>query len=73
VPGPLDILGADGLGTEGQRARVGGVDADLATAMHAALTARRSDCAAYGARFSWERSCDQFLAALAPVDFAAAA
>lgn len=73
VPGPLDILGADGLGTEGVRARVGGVDADLAVAMRAALTARRSDCATYGARFSWERSCDQFLAALAPVDFAAAA
>jgi glycosyltransferase involved in cell wall biosynthesis len=73
VPGPLDILGADGMGSEGPRTRVGGVDVDLAAAMRAALTARRADCAAYGARFSWERSCDQFLAALAPVDFAAAA
>lgn len=73
VPGPLDILGADAMGTEGPRARVGAVDDDLAAAMAAALTANRSDCAAYGARFSWERSCDQFLAALAPVDFADAA
>jgi hypothetical protein len=73
VPGPLDILGDDGHGIEGARARVGGVDADLATAMRAALAARRADCAAYGARFSWEHSCDQFLAALAPVDFAAVA
>jgi glycosyltransferase involved in cell wall biosynthesis len=73
VPGPLDILGADGLGIEGPRARIGGVDADLGTAMRAALLARRADCAAYGARFSWERSCDQFLAALAPMDYANAA
>ena len=73
VPGPLDILGADGLGTEGMRARVGGVDSNLAAAMRSALTARREDCAAYGARFSWERSCAQFLAALAPADFAAVA
>ena len=69
VPGPLDILGAEGLGPEGTvRARIGGVDDDLAAAMHAALAARRHDCAAYGALFSWERSCDQFLAALAEVD-----
>ena len=70
VPGPLDILGADGCGTEGSTgARVGGVDADLATAMRQALQAKRADCARYGALFSWERSCDQFLAALAEVEF----
>jgi glycosyltransferase involved in cell wall biosynthesis len=73
VPGPLDILGVDGMGTEGTAARVGGVDANLAAAMRQALSSRRVDCATYGARFSWERSCDQFLAALAPVDIAAAA
>ena len=73
VPGPLDILGPDGHGTEGPKARVGGVDVDLAVAMRDALTANRSDCAAYGSRFSWDRSCDQFLAALTPVDFAAVA
>ena len=65
VPGPLDILGADGRGDGA--VVIGGVDDDLGTAMRAALTARRSDCAGYGASFSWDRSCDQFLAALAPL------
>ena len=73
VAGPLDILGPDGMGTEGAPARVGAVDTDLAAAMQAALAAPRHNCATYGARFSWERSCDQFLAALAPQGFAAAA
>jgi glycosyltransferase involved in cell wall biosynthesis len=67
VPGPLDILAEDGCGLPAGR-RVGGVDADLGAAMRAALTADRGDAAAYGAQFSWERSCDQFLAALAAVD-----
>ncbi len=64
VPGPLDILGADGRGMA-YGARVGGVDEDLAMAMQLALTARRDDCARYGATFSWDRSLDQFLSALA--------
>jgi len=69
VPGPLDVVGADGLGTQGfPQAPVGAVDDDLAAAMVRALHARRSECAAYGARFSWDRSCDQFLAALAAAD-----
>jgi glycosyltransferase involved in cell wall biosynthesis len=69
VPGPLDIMGADAHGTQGLvRARLGGVDDDLATAMLMALTADRADCARYGACFSWERSCDQFIAALAEVE-----
>ncbi len=67
VAGPLDILGLDGR-VDG--VRVGGVDADLAVAMRQALAARRADCARYGAGFSWERSCDQFLAALAAVEVA---
>ena len=68
VPGPLDILGADGRGMDGaERAVIGAIDDDLATAMHAALAADRGDCARYGAMFSWERSCDQFLSALAEV------
>ena len=65
VPGPLDILGADGCAPG---VRVGGVDEDLAAAMRAALTASRADCAHYGATYSWERSLDQFLSALAGVD-----
>lgn len=69
VPGPLDILGIDGCGTDGgDRGRVGGVADDLAAAMHQALAADRDAAARYGALFSWERSCDQFLAALAEVD-----
>ena len=62
VAGPLDILGVGGV-VDG--VRVGGVDPDLGVAMRQALTARREDCARHGAGFSWERSCDQFLAALA--------
>jgi glycosyltransferase involved in cell wall biosynthesis len=67
VPGPLDILGADGCGLE-NGARIGGVDEDLPTAMQQALLARRADCAAAGAQYSWERACDQFVAALVEVD-----
>jgi hypothetical protein len=35
--------------------------------MRLALTADRADCARYGAQFSWERSCDQFLSALVTI------
>ena len=73
VPGPLDILGTGGCGTDGgDRDRVGGVADDLAAAMQQALVADRDAAAGYGALFSWERSCDQFLAALAEVDLPAA-
>jgi glycosyltransferase involved in cell wall biosynthesis len=67
VPGPLDILGEDGCSGPGG-ARVGAVDDDLGAAMRAALTADRSDCARYGASYSWERSCDEFIAGLAEVE-----
>lgn len=67
VSGPLDILGDDGRGVP-PGSRVGAVDSDLATAMRAALTADRGDCARYGAQYSWERSCDEFLAGLAEVE-----
>jgi glycosyltransferase involved in cell wall biosynthesis len=69
VPGPLDILGPDGCGLGADAGvRVGGVDDDLAKAMQQALLSRRADCARYGSQFSWERSCDQFLAALVDLD-----
>ena len=69
VPGPLDILGPEGRGV-GARCgpRVGGVDEDFARAMADALLASRADCADYGAGYSWENSCDEFLAALAEVE-----
>lgn len=75
VPGPLDILGEDGLGRTGYGVPgelpgrvLGGVDDDLGAAMRAALAADRGDCAAFGARFSWDHACDQFLAALAEAE-----
>lgn len=71
VPGPLDILGEDGLGRTGYGApgalpglRLGGVAGDMAAALRLALSARRTACAAFGARFGWDHACDQFLAAL---------
>jgi glycosyltransferase involved in cell wall biosynthesis len=67
VPGPLDILGDDGCGVPAG-APVGAVEDDLALAMRRALAADRGDCARYGAGFSWERSCDEFLAGLAEVE-----
>jgi glycosyltransferase involved in cell wall biosynthesis len=67
VPGPLDILGADGLGLPGLH-RIGCVDEDLSSALRTALTADRNHCASYGATYSWERSCDEFIAGLVEVE-----
>ncbi len=69
VPGPLDIVGADGRGTvAGWSAPVGAVDSDLAAAITRAIAARRDDCAAYARHFRWEACVDQFVAALAEVE-----
>jgi glycosyltransferase involved in cell wall biosynthesis len=57
VTGPRDIV-HDG---------VGALDNDLATAIATALTRDRSACAAYGATFTWRKSAEQFLGALARV------
>ncbi|WP_310497925.1 glycosyltransferase family 1 protein [Sandarakinorhabdus sp.] len=65
VAGPLDIIGPQGRGASGTGPPVGAVDDDLGAAMVNALSARRVDCAKAGALFSWDHSCDQFLAALA--------
>jgi glycosyltransferase involved in cell wall biosynthesis len=65
VPGPLDIIGAEGRGASGELFRpVGALDGSLETAIRAALNCNRSDAAAYGARFTWDNAVDQFLAAL---------
>jgi glycosyltransferase involved in cell wall biosynthesis len=56
VPGPLDVLDD----------RSGAMDTDLAAAIAAALTRDRARCLARGRQFSWQRSADQFLAALVP-------
>ncbi len=69
VAGPLDVIGAAGTGVvPGWRERVGAVDADLGTAIAAALTAHRADCTAYAANFRWEACVDQFVAGLAEVE-----
>lgn len=65
VAGPLDILGRDGRGGfERMPATFAALDPDLAVAIQRALRLDRSAAAVYGARFTWERATDQFLAAL---------
>ncbi|MBU6268449.1 MAG: glycosyltransferase family 1 protein [Sphingomonadales bacterium] len=65
VPGPLDILGREGRGADGAMpATVAALDDDLGIAMQRALGMDRKAAAVFGARFSWERATDQFLAAL---------
>ena len=65
VPGPLDIVGLDGHGADGTLPmRVGMLAEDLEQAIAGALRCDRMGAAVYGARYSWERATDQFLAAL---------
>lgn len=65
VAGPLDILGAHGRGpADDLPATVGALDEDLSIAIQRALTLDRQAAAVVGARFSWDRATDQFLAAL---------
>jgi glycosyltransferase involved in cell wall biosynthesis len=56
VPGPLDVLDESS----------GAMDRDLSTAISRALTLDRENCLRRGRTFSWDRSADQFLAALVP-------
>ena len=55
VPGPRDIVTSE----------VGALSEDLARAIDSARFCKRSTCAEYGARFSWDAATDQFLAGLA--------
>jgi glycosyltransferase involved in cell wall biosynthesis len=65
VQGPIDVVGAGGLGPHGDLAQpIGALDEDLAKAIATALTCDRTAAAAHGASFSWDRATDQFLAAL---------
>lgn len=70
VPGPLDILGDDGMGAPSIGVRVGGVAEDFAAAIRLALTASRADCLRYGRQFGWDRSLHQFLSGLVGFDIA---
>lgn len=65
VPGPLDILGADGRGVHGGSRRIGAVDEDLGRAVERALTADRAAAAQEAAHYSWERCTSLFVAGLA--------
>ncbi|MEP7221781.1 MAG: glycosyltransferase family 1 protein [Novosphingobium sp.] len=65
VAGPLDILGPDCRGIEGDMpATIGALEDDLALAIAKALRLDRKAAAVFGARFSWEKATDQFLQAV---------
>ena len=65
VAGPVDILGAEGRGIDGDMpATIGALDEDLSVAIHKALTLDRQAAAVFGMRFTWERATDQFLEAI---------
>ncbi len=65
VTGPIDIIGKDGLGLDGDLASpAGALDDDLGQAVTAALAMDRNAAAELGARYSWERATDQFIGAL---------
>lgn len=65
VAGPLDILGPDGGGGDGDFfAQFGVLDRNLTNAIAGALQLDRKAAAAFGARYSWERATDQFIDAL---------
>ncbi len=65
VPGPLDIIGADGRGVSGDlEMPVGAVDASLSVAINRALECDRQQAAKFGAEFTWNSAADQFLDAL---------
>ncbi|MBC2665930.1 glycosyltransferase family 1 protein [Novosphingobium flavum] len=65
VAGPLDVLGADGRGQfDPLPATFSALDRDIAVAVRKALRLDRKAAAVYGARFTWEKATDQFIAAL---------
>ncbi len=65
VSGPVDIIGANGRGSdEDLPGAIGALGEDLDEAIQAALKVDRSLAAAYGECYSWERATDQFLAAI---------
>jgi glycosyltransferase involved in cell wall biosynthesis len=65
VAGPIDILGEDGRGPDGEMPGfAGAVHEQLERAIAAALQVKRSDAAALGRRFSWEAATDQFVSAI---------
>jgi len=65
VSGPLDILGPDGRGIDGDlESPAAALDDDLAEAIRTALRLDRKIAHELGVRFSWELATDQFLEAI---------
>lgn len=65
VGGPLDVLGPGGRGgIDPLPATFAALSENLAEAIGWALRLDRRAAAVYGARFSWEKATDQFLAAI---------
>jgi len=62
VQGPLDIIGAEGLGPNKELKRpIGSLNAELSQAIQDALNLDRADAAHYGATFCWDACTDQFV------------
>jgi glycosyltransferase involved in cell wall biosynthesis len=65
VPGPVDVVGAGGLGPQGILPEpVGALHDDLALAIAQALNCDRKAAAAQGRSYSWESATDQFIKTL---------
>ncbi|MFA7601831.1 MAG: glycosyltransferase family 1 protein [Novosphingobium sp.] len=65
VAGPLDIVGRRGRGLRDDMPfTIAALDDDLTVAIERALRLDRRAAAAFGARFTWERATDEFMAAV---------
>jgi len=65
VPGPIDVVGAAGLGPHGALPEpVGALEDDLALAITRGLGCSSAAAAAHGGSYSWESATDQFITAL---------
>jgi glycosyltransferase involved in cell wall biosynthesis len=65
VPGPADILGTNGRGIHGARARIGALDEDLGQSVARALSADRRAAAIEASHYSWDECTRRFVAGLA--------
>jgi glycosyltransferase involved in cell wall biosynthesis len=65
VPGPLDIVGLDGMGVHGGKGPIGALDEDLSRAVERALRADPEAAAAEALFYSWESCTERFIAGLA--------
>jgi glycosyltransferase involved in cell wall biosynthesis len=65
VPGPLDIVGRNGRGPQDDMPfTVAALENDLKLAIEKALRLDPTAASIFGARFTWERATDQFVAAI---------